>query len=106
MRLAFGGRFSGGSLHPVQQMSLASACQQLLPISAICSAETEAALTLLSEEADDEIAQLAANAIAAGVAQLGLLLRPLQLEAIALEQAAAATPAACPVTLPYVNPRS
>ena len=75
-------------------MTLAAHCAALQTIAAVCSAECCLAVDLAGDEGEEGEA-LIANALAAGIAQVALMLKPLALEAIELESATAA--ASCAV---------
>ena len=72
-------------------MTLAAHCAALQTVAAVCSAECCLAVDLAGDEGEEGEA-LIANALAAGVSQLALLLSPLMLEALALEEQSAARP--------------
>ena len=77
-------------------MTLAAHCAALQTVAAVCTAECCLAVDLAGEEGEDGEALIAA-ALAAGVAQLALMLKPLALEAIELESAATAPKSAAQV---------
>jgi hypothetical protein len=73
-------------------MDLGAACKQLLPISAVLVAEADLCAQIaagVEGEWDNELQQLTAVSFAGGIAQIYQMLRPLQMECLALEQAAA-----------------
>jgi hypothetical protein len=71
-------------------MSLETACKQLECIAAICTAEIILANDLANgSDEDSEIA--IAKSVAAGLAQVALMIQPLQLEAFRLEGETAST---------------
>ena len=73
-------------------MDLGAACRELEPIAAVLVAEADLCAQIaagVGGQWDNELQQLTAVSMAGGIAQIYQLLRPLQMEAIAMEQAAA-----------------
>ena len=81
----------------LSEMHLAAVCSQdLEPIAATLFKEAQICATLASQQLetwDPEASQLIANTYSSGISQVAHILRALQLEAIAMEQAAALNPA-------------
>ena len=77
-------------------MTLAAHCAALQTVAAVCTAELLLAADVAGEQSE-ESEPLIAAALAAGVAQLALMLKPLALEAIELESAATAPKSAAQV---------
>ena len=75
----------------LQSMTLAAHCAALQTVAAVCSAECCLAVDLAGDEGEEGEA-LIANALAAGVSQLALMITPLTLEALALEEQTATSP--------------
>ena len=73
-------------------MDLGAACKQLETISAVLVAEADLCqqiATGVNGQWDNELSTLSARTMAGGIAQIYQMLRPLQMECLALEQAAA-----------------
>ena len=70
------------------RMNLASHCAELNQIAA-CLCEERAAIACMRCHGEAPEAELEAASIAAGIAQLALLIQPLQIEVLDLETAAA-----------------
>ena len=70
-------------------MALEDACRELEPIAAVLVAEADLCAQIAAGVDggwDNELSTLSARTMASGIAQWATLLRPLQMEAIAMEQ--------------------